>query len=225
MTMKSWYMDIKVDGNTVIVFDLDDTLYNELDYLRSAYKAIAFYLEPDNWKALFSKMFSIYRSKGNVFEFLAQSHTVEVASLLEIYRNHQPEIQLFDGVLDIFNAIKSKDGKIGIITDGRSVTQRAKLKSLGVLPYIDHLVISEEFGSEKPNIANFKEVENALPGNEYYYIADNLKKDFIAPNVLGWKSVALIDNGRNIHYESYKFMEPENRPLKYITSYFELRFI
>lgn len=211
-------MDIKVDQNTVVVFDLDDTLYNELDYLRSAYKAIALFLDPDQWKALFSKMFSIYRSKGNVFEFLTQSYPVEMPVLLDLYRNHNPDIQLFDGVLEVFNAIKSKGGKIGIITDGRSATQRAKLKNLGVLPYIDHLVISEEFGSEKPNIANFKAVENALSGDKYYYIADNLKKDFIGPNALGWTSVALIDNGRNIHYDSYRYMDKNTLPQEFIIS-------
>ena len=215
-------MDIRVDNNTVIVFDLDDTLYNELDYLKSAYKTIALYVDPDAWKPLYAKMFSLYRNKINVFEFVADAYSTDLGLLVEMYRNHQPNIQLFDGVLEIFDAIKSRNGKIGIITDGRSHTQRAKLESLGILKYIDCIVISDEIGSEKPNVANFKAIENSLSGSVYYYIADNLKKDFVAPNALGWKSVALIDNGKNIHSESHKHMIPQNLAQDFILDLHEL---
>ena len=133
-------MDLKVDHNTVIVFDLDDTLYNELDFLKSAYKEIALFLAPEDWKRLYSTMFSLYRSKINVFEYPANEYNTEIGLLVEMYRNHYPDIKLFNGVLEIFDAIKSKNGKIGIITDGRSNTQRSKLESLGILNYIDKII-------------------------------------------------------------------------------------
>ncbi|WP_417860962.1 HAD family hydrolase [Winogradskyella sediminis] len=218
-------MDIKVDTHTVVVFDLDDTLYNELDFLKSAYRSIAKFLDLDNWKPLYSKMFSLYRCKINVFKTLAESHNIELSVLVDLYRNHQPEIELFEGVLDIFEAIKSKGGNIAIITDGRSKTQRAKLKSLGILNYLDFIVISEEIGTEKPDLANFKAIEQALSGVQYYYIADNLKKDFIAPNTLGWKSVALIDNGKNIHFESHKFSNVECAPNDYILDFKDIKIL
>ena len=34
---------------------------------------------------------------------------------------------------------------------------------------------------------------------EFVYIGDNLRKDFITPNKLGWKTICLLDDGRNIH--------------------------
>jgi len=218
-------MDIKVDEHTVVVFDLDDTLYNELDYLKSAYKSIAEFLLPDNWQSLYSKMLSMYRSRLNVFEFLISSFEVSKESLLNLYRNHNPDIQLFEDVIEVFNAIKSKGGYIGIITDGRSATQRAKIKSLGIEHYVDALIISEELGSEKPNIQNFKAIETSLKGKCYYYIGDNFKKDFIAPNGLGWTSIGLIDNGKNIHFESYKEENPQNLPDYLIIGFDELRIV
>lgn len=218
-------MDIKVDSHTVVVFDLDDTLYNELDFLKSAYKSMAICLEPKAWKPLYAKLFSMYRSNLNVFEFLANFYNIDIVILIEMYRNHQPNIQLFDGVIEVFDAIKSKNGKIGLITDGRSKTQRAKLKSLGILDYLDGVVISDEIGSEKPSLANFKALENSVAGKDYHYIADNLKKDFIAPNALGWNSVALIDNGKNIHYESHKFSNAQHLPQDYILTFEDLKVI
>ncbi|RXJ45959.1 HAD family hydrolase [Gelidibacter gilvus] len=218
-------MDIKVDSETVVVFDLDDTLYNELDFLKSAYKAIAKSLEPNMWEKLYSRMFSLYRSGINVFEFLSHNYNREIQEFVNMYRHHNPDIKLFDGVMEIFQAIKSKNGKIAVITDGRSTTQRVKLNSLGILEYIDSIIISEEFGSEKPALANFKAIEHSLPGKVYYYIADNLKKDFIAPNKLGWKSIALIDNGMNIHNESYLYMEEKFLPQMFLREYKHLNII
>ncbi|WP_299122863.1 HAD-IA family hydrolase [uncultured Winogradskyella sp.] len=218
-------MDIKVDEHTVIVFDLDDTLYNELDYLKSAYKEIAELLDPTDWKSLYSTMFSLYRNKSNVFEFLNKNYKIEIKTLVNLYRNHKPNIQLFEGVMPILEAIKSKNGKIGIITDGRSKTQRAKIDSLGILKYIDEIIISEEIGSEKPNLENYKAIEKAIFGTQYYYLADNLKKDFIVPNALGWKSIALIDNGKNIHYASSNYMDSKYRPEKFILNFNEINII
>ncbi|WP_299128710.1 HAD family hydrolase [uncultured Winogradskyella sp.] len=218
-------MDIKVNKNTVIVFDLDDTLYNELDFLKSAYQFIAKQLQPKYWEPLYASMFSLYRNKENVFEILSSKHNIEKQLLIEMYRNHVPNINLFEGALEIIEATKVKEGKIGIITDGRSKTQMAKIKSLGIEDLIGKIVISEDLGTEKPNPNNFKAIETHFPNSTYWYIADNLKKDFVAPNALSWKSVCLLDNGKNIHYQSYKYMDKEYQPKAFIQSYKEVNII
>lgn len=211
-------MDITINTNTVVVFDLDDTLYNELDYLKSAYQQIAKHLDSKRWKSLYALMFSLYRNENNVFEMLSNKFNVDKKILLELYRNHTPNIFLFDGVINQISSIKSKSGKIGIITDGRSNSQMTKIKALGLIDVVDKVVISEEIGTEKPDLNNFKIIENAFPNSEYWYIADNLKKDFLAPNKLGWKTIGLIDNGMNIHYESYKYFNKVHEPQSFILS-------
>lgn len=218
-------MDLKVNSNIIVVFDLDDTLYNELDYLKSAYIAIAQHLEPITWKALYVSMFSMYRCQLNVFEHIAKTYKVDSKTLMELYRNHSPDIQLFDGVMDVLNAIKGNEGRIGIITDGRSSTQRAKIKSLELTDLVDTVVISEDIGSEKPSLANYKAIENEFKGFSCAYIADNLKKDFVTPNKLGWQTIGLIDNGKNIHCESYQHMSIEKRPQDFIFSFRDLTIV
>ena len=215
-------MDIKINENTVIVFDLDDTLYNEIDYLKSAYRFIAKDLDPKGWKRLYSIMFSLYRSDVNVFNYLSETYRVEIKSLINIYRNHSPEIKLFEGVLDILNAIKANNGKLAIITDGRIKTQSAKLKALGIDYFFDKIIISEAIGTEKPDIANYKSIENSIIGLDYYYIADNLKKDFVSPNRMGWKTIGLIDRGLNIHSNSHLNVEDDYYPQYFIESYKEV---
>ena len=189
---------LKVDSKSVICFDLDDTLYNEIDYLISAYREIATDLDPSN-KDLYSKMLKWYNEGEDCFGNLARLYEVAKDELIQAYRQHVPDIQLFNGALQLLESIKEKDAKLVLITDGRSITQRNKIKALGISLLFDLVIISEELGTEKPALNNFQTVENSFPDHSYTYIADNYKKDFISPNQLGWNSIALVDNGRNIH--------------------------
>ncbi len=218
-------MDIKVDKNTVVVFDLDDTLYNEIDYLKSAYIFIAKKVDPSNWKQLYSFMFSLYRNKENVFDIISEKHSISKTELIESYRNHKPNITLFDGVLNVFKAIINKGAKIGIITDGRNIAQTNKIEALKIKQFIDCICISENIGTEKPSENNFKFIQDNLPAKTYYYLGDNLKKDFIAPNTLGWKTIALIDNGLNIHSNSFKYLKSPHLPDNFILSIKELNVV
>lgn len=215
-------MDIKVNEKSVIVFDLDDTLYNETDYLRSAYTEIAQETDPEHWKILFARMISLFRSGEDVFGFISNTYKPSKPELLAIYRNHFPTLSPFQGVLKTLRRIKEKKGHTGIITDGREQTQRKKLEALGVLKYIDKIVISEETGAEKPEEKNYKIIEETFKNCTYCYVADNIRKDFIAPNRLGWKTIGLIDNGLNIHYDSYLYFDPLRLPSEFALSFKEI---
>ena len=218
-------MDIKVDQNTVVVFDLDDTLYNEIEYLKSAYLEIAQQLENKNWRALYAQMISMYRNSKDVFGYLSEQYDTSKSTLITSYRKHKPAITLFNGAMETLQLIKNKNGKIGLITDGRKITQTNKIKALGLLPFLDCTVISEEFGTEKPHPNNFKHMEKTFGKGSYHYIADNLKKDFLTPNAIGWNTIGLIDNGLNIHNEAHLFVEKKYQPKAYITSFLELNII
>lgn len=218
-------MDIKVDQNTIIVFDLDDTLYNEMEFLKSAYTEIAQEIEKQNWHVLYIQMLSLYRNRKDVFEFVAASYNVPKIELISRYRNHKPNIKLFNGALETLKSIKNNNAKIGLITDGRKTTQTNKINALGLLPYLDCIVISEEFGTEKPHLKNFKHMEETFGKGSYHYIADNLKKDFITPNTIGWNTIGLIDNGLNVHTDAHLYIEKKYQPKAYITSYLELNII
>lgn len=218
-------MDMKVDNKSVIVLDLDDTLYNEIEFLKSAYMEIARGLEKHNHLPLYAKMISLYRSQKDVFGILADYYQVSKSGLISKYRQHQPKIKLFDGAKELLENIKKYNGKIGIITDGRTQTQTAKIKALGIASYLDHIVISEEIGTEKPHPNNYKEMENTFGEGSYSYIADNFKKDFITPNILGWDTVGLIDNGLNIHTENHLYFNKEHEPKKYVSSLGEINIV
>lgn len=202
--------------NTVFAFDLDDTLYNEIDYLKSAYLAIAKTISETKWLTLYSKMLSLYRNKKDVFDYISEEYHTDKNQLIETYRSHIPNITSFNHVLTLMANIKNLGGKIAVITDGRTLTQKNKLKSLKVEPFIDTLVISESVGTEKPNENNYKIVEAAFPNHRYLYFGDNFKKDFITPNLRGWTTIGLIDNGLNIHNNCAYYLSQPNYPPKHL---------
>ena len=41
-----------------------------------------------------------------------------------------------------------------------------------------------------------------IQAEEYWYIGDNLQKDFVTANRLNWKTICLMDDGNNIHSQN-----------------------
>lgn len=201
--------------NKYVIFDLDDTLFYEIDYLRSAYLEIAGFINSKNQKSLYDQMLNWYNEGLNVFSIVQKKYpdfTVKI--LLDMYRNHFPTIKLNYGANELIQFCIRNNYKIGLISDGRSKTQRNKLKSLGIENIFSKIIISEEFGSSKPALENFQTfVESGI--EDYYYIADNIAKDFVTPNYLGWITICLKDQGYNIYKQDIDVAK-EHIPRYYI---------
>ena len=94
---------------------------------------------------------------------------------------------------------------MGVISDGRKETQMNKIEALGLQEFIeeDDIVINETVDTFKPDKKSFlKFVEKYGRDNDFYYVGDNTEKDFVAANALGWTTICLLDNGRNIHKQN-----------------------
>lgn len=218
-------MDIKVDGDTVIVFDLDDTLYSELDFLISAYREISIHIDKSKNKKIFALMFSLFRNNKDVFEYLSTKYSVEKEFLLAMYREHKPDIKVNLKILNLLQKIKNNSGKLALLSDGRSSTQRNKLDALNIKNIFDYISISEEIKAKKPSLKGFQLIEDKFNAKLYYYIGDNINKDFKAPKKLKWKTIFLIDNGKNIHYNYPFSLEKNEEPDYYIFSLNEINII
>lgn len=198
----------------VVVFDLDDTLYKEVYFLQSAFREIAeYYQEKFGIYGLWEKMMRHYKDGKDVFQEIIESYQRGMTKdfLLSIYRNHFPTIFLEQEIKQVLDVLWT-DSKchICIITDGRSITQRNKIKALGLYQYQREkrdFMVSEEHGHLKPDPYAFEMIESYYPCGDYFYIADNPKKDFYAPNQLGWKTICLLDNGKNIHKQDFNILD------------------
>ena len=83
------------------------------------------------------------------------------------------------GLLEFLQILKSRQIRIGIGTDMTASIQYKKLRKLGLAPFIDFIVTSQEAGVEKPHPHFFDvclEKAGCLP-EECAFIGDNRKKD------------------------------------------------
>jgi putative hydrolase of the HAD superfamily len=205
----------------VVCFDLDDTLYKEIDFVESAYREIAVL---EKRPELLPKMMGWQKNDDNVFSQFNKAIGKEtpISEYLNLYRSHYPTISLPDIVEDTLNELKHREIILGLITDGRSISQRNKIKALGLDRWFDNenIIISEETKFEKTEEPNFRYFVKKYRGAVFAYVGDNPKKDFIVPNRLGWRTVMLKDDGRNIHKQ--EAVSVENLPQITITGIEEL---
>ena len=173
-----------------VIFDLDDTLYSEKQYIRSGYKKIAEYF---NLPDMEEEMWNSFENGGKAIDEVLKAHGLisKKEQALYIYRFQEPKISLYSGVEELLIRTKKKK-KIGIITDGRPEGQRAKLKALNI--NVDKVIITDELGGteyRKPNPKAFEIMQKELNTEfeKMVYIGDNIKKDFIAPQKLGMKYI------------------------------------
>ncbi len=185
-----------IDDFDGIIFDLDDTLYGEKQYVRSGYKEVAKVI-PQVDRA-YDKLYEAFLKHENAIDVVLASAGIdseEVKSLcLERYRYQEPDISLYDGVAKLLDTIRKSGKKIGIITDGRPEGQRAKIRALGLEKKVDHIIITDELGGtqfRKPCPEAFKKMRELmdLPYEKLVYIGDNMRKDFIAPQELGMGAI------------------------------------
>ena len=134
-----------------------------------------------------------------------------------------PDIHLDEETKNILDTLMEREELIGLLTDGRSIQQRKKIESLGLNDYFKDIVISDEFGSEKPNIKNYSHFMDLRKEIDvkYFYVGDNPKKDFITANKLGWATICLKDNGQNIHYQNFS-LEKDFLPTHVIENIVEI---
>jgi putative hydrolase of the HAD superfamily len=219
-------MEIKFTQNDIIIFDLDDTLYKEIDFVYSAFYEIASLIDNNDPKRVYHRMLKDYYDKKDVFSILSErpSSVIAKSKLIQIYRNHYPKINLSEGAGSLINNLYKREIKMAILTDGRSVTQRNKIQALSLEGKMDDVLISEEFGSEKPSERNYKYFEEKYPSHRKVIIGDNFNKDFVIPNHLGWITIGVIDDGRNIHEQNYS-VEDGYLPSKYIDGYRNMKII
>jgi putative hydrolase of the HAD superfamily len=189
-----------------LVFDLDDTLFPEREFVRSGFRAV------DQW---ISKEFAItgffeiawhfFESgkRDKIFDWTLEALKIDqtpasVQALLTVYREHQPTISLFEDAHWAINYFGSSH-RLAMITDGYLTVQQNKVKALGIEPFFEPIVFSDAYGSQnwKPSSFPYLKVMELMkfPGENFIYIGDNPRKDFVTAKTLGWKTVQICREG------------------------------
>jgi putative hydrolase of the HAD superfamily len=199
-----------------VVFDLDDTLYPEREFVLSGFRAVALWAE-QNMGIIFTdgyqELVHLFENSthGRTFDLFLENHGLwsvsVVQEMVQIYRTHCPEIACFPEIPDLLIRLK-KRFKIGLLSDGYLEVQERKLQALGLERHFDAVVFSDQWGKDawKPNPRPFKAVLELLSTKaaQAVYVADNPAKDFLGARRAGMSSIRVRMKGG-----VYNTIEPE----------------
>jgi putative hydrolase of the HAD superfamily len=187
----------------ILVFDLDDTLYDEASYVHSGFRAVANHIartyHKDSGK-IFRRLCVVetQMGRGNVFDVVLGEIGIRsrasVNKCLSIYRAHKPAIRLRPDAVACLR--KFRHLPVYIVTDGNKIVQKKKIRALKLEKHVVRAYLTHHYGMKhaKPSPFCFLKIcerERVRP-SEVIYVADNPFKDFLGLKPLGFKTIRLI---------------------------------
>lgn len=179
-----------------LIFDLDDTLYDERLYVRSGFRAVAGLLAKRSGleaEAIAAMMEAELdrNGRGKVFDRvlarLGLPHgPAEIQALVRHYRHHRPRLRFHDGVEGLLQGLKAR-WPLAVVTDGLPLMQRHKVQALGLERLVPVIVYTWELNAPKPDPGGLLEAVRRLgvQPEEAVVIGDNPAHDLPAARAAG----------------------------------------
>ncbi len=197
-----------------MVFDLDDTLYPEANFVESGCRAVANYINRIYGMRILDDLIETYKAgeRVNLFTSVLQRYFKQVEPLLvqrlaEIYRCHFPSLELFPDARIALALLPGKGIFSGVMTDGFGCVQKNKMQALNLRNLINSVVYADDLGGEEfwkpsPEPFHILAIQMEIETHEMIYVADNPLIDFLAPRRLGMGAIHIArpgaDHERNI---------------------------
>lgn len=202
----------------LILFDLDDTLYKELDFVYGGFKEVCNYLANKynkDEKELYKNTIDALNKygRGKIFNAICEKYNIQenISELVRIYREAKPKLSLYEDAEFILKYLKGKleddnlkllsdkveeSYNIGIITDGKASVQWNKIKLLELENMVDKIIVTDDYGIDhwKPNEFAYIEMLKYFDckQEQCVYIGDNPNKDFIGARKVGIRTIRVI---------------------------------
>lgn len=187
----------------ILVFDLDDTLYDETSFVVRGFHAVAGFLEkthsiPVRESVLFMEDRLRQDGRGAIFDDLLNRYDLysrqNVMKCISVYRYHRPDIRLYseaDLCLERF-----KEYPLYIVTDGNKIVQKNKLIALNLYERVRFCFLTHRYGIKhaKPSPYCFFAIcrrERVKP-SDVLYVGDNPQKDFVGIKPEGFRTVRVL---------------------------------
>lgn len=115
-------------------------------------------------------------------------------SYMEAYRRNW---RLIEGAEDALEHA-SREGVVGILSNGFRETQRAKIARFGIERWARHVVLSEDVGAMKPSRVIFDAASRAAGGGERrrLYVGDSFATDVVGAKAAGWFPILFDRHGK-----------------------------
>lgn len=164
--------------------------YNE--YLQEEIAAVSpekFSTNPEpQIEGVFTKL---YTAKGVPCRPEIASYTGRVFRALSI-----KYIRLYEGVNELFDAIRAHDGKIYLLSNAQRIFTEPEMRMLGIYDRFDDVLISSDEGCAKPDVMFFRRVleKHGLDPKESIMIGNDCNTDIRGAYNAGMDSLYLHTN-------------------------------
>jgi putative hydrolase of the HAD superfamily len=190
----------------ILSFDLDDTLYPEITYVHSGFRAVAAWMaaelgvpEGEAYRVMAQSLEE--DGRGEQFDLVLrrfdQWSKARVARLVSVYRTHRPRIELPEESRLVLEAVAGRP--LYLVTDGNQTAQQAKVDALGVARYFRHCYLTNRYGPNgaKPSTKVFELMlrRERASGEELIYVGDNPAKDFVGVRSMGGRTIRVLTGG------------------------------
>ena len=189
-----------------VLFDLDDTLTDRRPSLVRYAQIFATDFHGDlaapSWEDAHSAIVAVdelgYAPREDVFRALQSRlewrHAPELQRLADHWQQVFPKTTTpRAGALDVLRELRERGFLLGVVTNGRTVIQRPKIETLGILPLLNCVVVSEEAGQHKPHAAPFMSALQALQcaGADAWFVGDHPRNDIFGASQVGLRPIWL----------------------------------
>lgn len=184
---------MKIPQNyNVYIFDLDNTLYRETDYLFPAFSQIGDYIFhktgiESSDIARFLRDEFISEGRKHLFDKLIEKFSlnrIAVQELLHVLRTANPgTIFLYGDAYDTLLSLKTMNKKIAIITNGTVQQQKNKIAHIDwkeLNGYIDFVFSDETERKPSPESINQYLEKNSIRPDEAVFVGDSIEDEHAA---------------------------------------------
>ncbi|MDX1491725.1 MAG: HAD family hydrolase [Pseudohongiellaceae bacterium] len=199
-----------------VLFDLDETLIDRTETMRRfllgqhlRFTDLHSCTDEEYTEACLRYQQNGYADKLTAFTSacidLGFSSSRLVTEIFEDFKDHYgKEPVLFAGARDTLNML-SQYYRIGLVSNGRTKGQTAKIEASGIAKYFSSICISESVGCKKPDHAIFMTClrELSVSPSEAVFVGDNPEADIEPAKLLGMRAVWL----KNEHFPEPAFCD------------------
>jgi putative hydrolase of the HAD superfamily len=185
---------------SAVIFDLDDTLYPERRFVLSGHAAVARVVAAETGmppRVLFRYLARRFQRQGRegLLQAFCAAHGLPVAEVpryVEIIRTHTPRMRLPRLSTEVLAALRRQGCRLGILTNGLPMTQRAKVAALGLDAHVEAVTYAQEHAPEgKPARSCFVAVLRRLDveATRAVFVGDHPEKDIAGAAAVGLRTI------------------------------------
>ena len=198
------------------LFDFDDTLVDTTDALirldKHWYGTLPRQNRPATEEEFLARMFEPLPEPFSLWDFYARMLDIwpgcfdSVESAIDAHSQVVPNAVSLDQKTEtMLRDLKSAGVPVGVVTNGPIEMQWAKVRNTGVADLVDAVVVSEEFGVNKPHPSIFNHALSLIGASpsETLFVGDNQEADIGGASGVGMRT-AWMSHGRTWEIASYR---------------------